>query len=383
MQNKRVNIFSSAPITYYGGGERLMVMILSYLDEHDFEPSLIDNIQPNAEKRIGENELFDIANAKISHEKFLRYGFPKFLFQDLPDYNRIFESSAGVSMSFIWRIPARKYLLKIRNQQSKMVFCIHGIALERFRFTHPLIMIHQVYTRFQMFRLAKFLRGTIYAQVLDNHILNFLVKRGADRSNIFTIENGFNDKISLIRNDDEFRVIFIGRIENLQKGIKRLKKTAIHLQKSNSSIKVVIIGSGRDNRVLSALPNNCEFMKNVNDEIKKRELQRANLMIITSNLEPFSRVAIEGLQAGLPLVSTPVSGPASIIKKNESFGVISTFNPRNLANDIVRYYQTWREDKRAYFELRKDISLTAAKIFKQEVMLDNYGKMLKDVISRE
>ena len=133
---------------------------------------------------------------------------------------------------------------------------------------------------------------------------------------------------------------------------------------------------------LHNLPDNTKFYNYVSEDEKTKIIEKSNLGIITSNLEPFPLVALELLSAGLPIVTTPASGPSYIISKDVSFGFISSFRPNELANSIYKYFQMWNSDKNKYFKLREKIAKKDYEIFNNN-MLNSYFKMINRVISRK
>jgi len=273
---------------------------------------------------------------------------------------------------------------KLLKSESKFIFCLHGIALENFRFTNLKIMVHQIVIRHQLRILSKYVQRNIFVQCLTPHIREYLLSNGASDKNIFLIENEYLAEIGeIIPNDDSFDVIFIGRMENITKGIRFLKDVIKRVKKKESSINFTVIGIGPDLKILDDVREKANILGGVDDEAKKQYLLHSNLGIITSNLEPYSLVAMEFLSSGLPVVTTPVSGPMNTLKKNKLFGKISSFNAESFSNDIIYYYDKWKKDKLSYFLERKEIANLAKSIFNEKNMLDSYLRMVRQVDSRD
>ena len=284
-------------------------------------------------------------------------------------------------MILLRRVPSLKILKTVYLSHAKIIFCLHGIALEKIRITHPMIMLHQVITRIKLKQLSQYTNDHIFIQALLPSISNKLLNYGADKENIFTIGNDVpSNTFNIRKNNDIFSIVFIGRIENLQKGIDRLRKVIYKVYKLDRRIKFDIIGSGKDVKKLNNLPDNANFYNYVNEYEKVKIIEKSNLGIITSNLEPFSLVALELLSAGLPIVTTPVSGPSYIISKDMAFGKISSFMSNDLANSIYKYFQMWNADKDEYFKLREKIAKRYCETFENN-MLNSYFKMISRVMS--
>ena len=165
--------------------------------------------------------------------------------------------------------------------------------------------------------------------------------------------------------------------------MKRLKKICNQLRKIVPERNVQIIGIGRDNRILNNLPRNATFYKNVNDSKKLELLKNANLCLITSNLEPFSIVAIESLASGLPIVSTPSSGPVEIISKDVAFGVYPSFRAGKLTLSIIEFYNTWKLDKEQYFAMKERISDHGKELFDIRKTKLLYKNLVEDMINKQ
>ena len=377
----QVKIYSCSKISSYAGGERLMLMILNYLLDRNYDATIIQNIGSRDISTVTESHVLEEASGKLVSQKFKKYGFVKFFYHYLPELDSICSDTNSISLIFIWRIPPISYLKRLSERGVRVVFCLHGIAVEKFRVSHPYIMAHQIFTRWQVSRLAKFARNSIYVQTLTNQVWVRLIDAGAERRNLIMIENAFeHSSMKVYRNDDEFQVIFIGRIENLQKGINRLRRITTILFGLEPAIRIKIIGTGKDAKSLEHMHPNAKYMGNLPDMEKLGELSHSNLMILTSNTEPYPRVLIEGLFSGLPIVTTPTSGPSHIISKHREFGVVSSFSAYRMAHDILKYYDLWKKSKEDYYEMKVRICKKAKEIFIEKVMLDSYTKMVDDIL---
>ena len=376
-----VKIYSESPLKFFGGGERLIIMIYKSLKENGIEAKVVENNNNKVESRVGDKDILEELGEDLLSERFRRYGFPRFIYQDFPDLQELKSSSSSIFLIFLRRLPPKSILSQFSTfPKTKVVFCLHGVALEKLRLTDPRIMIHQLIIRRQLSVFAPFVKINIYAQCLIPNIGNYLQFKGANKNNIFIIENEIESGITnIIRNDSLFQVIFIGRMSNLSKGINFLRKVIKKVGKIDSSIKFIVIGSGPDVHILDGLNENCTVLTNADDAVKKGILMSSNLATITSNLEPFSLVAVEFLTSGLPVVTTPASGPSYIVGKDNIFGKISSFSVNSFSEEIILYHKMWKSDKDAYYKMRKNIAEKARSIFDEKRMPDSYLRMIVEV----
>lgn len=378
---KKIAIFTEAKIGY-GGGEKIIVSIHDYLNEQNLGSIIAEN-QNFEYKNEDSEKIASLLDKDLIDLKFKRYGFPKFLYQDFPPICYLLSNDYLVSLILLRRVPPPKILKTIYLSHAKIIFCLHGIALEKIRITNPLILLHQVITRIKLKQLSQYTNDHIFIQTLLPAVSNKLLKYGANKKNIFTIGNDVpSNTFNIRKNDNIFNVVFVSRIDNLQKGIDLLRKVIYKTYKLDNRIKFNIIGSGKDVKKLNNLPENAKFYNYVSENEKAKIIEMSNLAIITSNLEPFSLVALELLSAGLPLVTTPTSGPSYIISKDVAFGIISSFNPSDISNSIYNYFQIWNTDKNKYFRLRKEITNKYYETFSNN-MLNSYFEMISRVMSEK
>ena len=378
-----VTVYAEFPLTYYGGGERLIIDLYKFLKGKSIHIKVYENTARNRETRIEQQTIDSIVgNDLIAHE-FVRYGFPHFFYQDFPEIEELINSEGKINLIFSRRIPPKSILEKLSKSEKSYVFCLHGVALEELKFASVRILTHQIIMRHQLNLLSKFIKRNIYVQCLLPKVNMYLRERSAENQNVFTIENEISqDDIKLLNNLDYFQVVFVGRMQNINKGIKLLSKIVRRVIKNENSIRFVIIGQGPDVKYLNSVKRIAKIMEEANDSQKDRILQNSNLAIITSNLEPFSIVAEEFLLAGIPIVATPSSGPSYILGKNEKYGTVSSFDPKVFCEQILRYYLMWKQDKESYFKMRQKIAALAKNDFSKEHMLSSYLNMINRIGKR-
>ena len=375
-KNLKVTLFSESSLSRIAGGERIIRLLYDFLKNVNIDVRIIEN----GEERRPDSISKENADLHIDKFKFKRFGFIKFLYQDFPPLEIISSDEKAISIIFLRRVPPRSVLRRFEKSNSKVIFCLHGMALERIRFTNPIIIAHQLLMRMQLTYLAKYTRNYIFVQSLIPTLTSYLVNHGADSKNILTIENQIDGGVPFPeRNDEEFQVTFIGRMEDLQKGIRRLRKVILFVQKFGRNIKFNVIGTGKDSGLLKRFQGNVNILSGIDDQRKSKIIASSNLALVTSNLEPYSLVVLEFLTAGVPVITTPSSGPTYILSKDQSFGKVVSFSAKSLAKSIVSYYQEWEKDKELYFSKRKDLFYKARMRFNPKKMLESYRNLIVQV----
>ena len=370
---KKVRILTDAPLQFYGGGERVILELANYLIYRGIQVDIVQSREPIS-YRLSFEEVRKMTSAEIIVSDSSKQYRPKFLYQELPDLEYFLRD--GINLMFLYRVPPRRFLSKLQKLNYRVIFCIHGIATV-INTKSIKLKVFKIYTKFALKYLAKFLqeKSNFIAQVLSKSTENFLKLNGAEETHLKRIRNGIDfNKYSVGRNDEEFTIVFIGRIQNDQKGIDRLMRVVNHLPRD---IRKVVIGSGPDSDLLESIQDGkLDYLGFVSEAEKIERLKTSNLIILTSNMEPFGLVLLEGLASGIPFVSTPVEGPIELLTFNTSFGTVSSFDYKELAREILVYYNEWINDKELYYVKKLSRRELAKEFFDLQIMMELYYQMI-------
>lgn len=369
----KVNIFSENPINYFGGGEKIIILLANYLTSSGFEVTVFEPDPSNTFLRVDDSEIEDLIGFSRHKLKFQTSKYHSPLTQNFPFLQDL--NKEAISLILIRRFPRTKYVRELKKSNRRVLFCIHGITLEPLKIFNPLIVLHQLYMRLTIGNFSKELsdQSSVHAQVLTIGMKNALLTHGASQHKVHVIPNGIaSTRHMAVRNDEEFYVVFMGRIENTIKGINRLKRVLLITARKEPLIRFFIMGTGRDSRLMDDLPSNTQYLGFVDENERSRILANSNLMLITSNLDPFPLTLLEGLGSGLPFVSTPISPARHILSINIEVGLSSSFSPRQISVEIGQFYKRWLADKEAYFKLRCRVKAFQERYFEETDMLSGY-----------
>jgi hypothetical protein len=109
------------------------------------------------------------------------------------------------------------------------------------------------------------------------------------------------------------------------------------------------------------------------EELRERWAEH-DLLVIPSTFEPWSNVAIEAMQAGLPILATPVGGPAEIVDPG-----VTGWHTEGLGPDALRQALAKRlEDRRRLDRVRASGAIPdrVRALLGAELPLERYGEML-------
>jgi len=124
---------------------------------------------------------------------------------------------------------------------------------------------------------------------------------------------------------------------------------------------------------------NYQYLGYITEEQKIRALENSNLILSTSNLEPFGLILLEGLASGLQIVSTPTSGSKHILGYCKAFGNTTSWHPAEIAKNILRKYKEWMGKTTEYNQKKIYVRNTAKKYFDWNTMVEKYSIMIKTV----
>jgi len=158
-----------------------------------------------------------------------------------------------------------------------------------------------------------------------------LEKFGAKKP-IYVIHNSIKKKNSHIETvKDPMQFVYVGRLvfyKNLEVVIKAVKI----VQKSEPSIKFVIVGDGPHKSKLEKLVQklelepNIKFQGYVNEEKKNEIISTSNALVLPSLCEGFGLVILEAYSENIPVMTSDIR-PMSDLVKHESTGYV--LNPHD------------------------------------------------------
>lgn len=373
-----VGLYSDNNLAFLGGGEVIIISLGNFLSSAGINVTILDDSNSKDTKRINEDTLDKMLIARYAHTPYENPRKLKFLYHSMPSTEAL--TSRDLNLIFVHRIPSVEYLEKVSRIQTKVTLCLHGIGLQDKWPLNPIIRMYQRYVRFVLRRISSIVNTSdnIFFHVLTASAASILVMAGIRIDKVLVIPNGIDPKQYKIgRNDSKFTVLFMGRMDDLQKGIKRFRKVTEIIGKMAPEIEIISIGSGPNAPILDRVDNqNFHYLGYVDDKMKSDLLLSSNLLLLTSNMEPFSLVCLEGLFSGLPIVTTPTAGPSEIVSSIHDAGKISGFNSVKLALDILEYYRQWRQTPENYYIRKVDRSNTARKQFNIDFINDNYRKFI-------
>lgn len=158
-------------------------------------------------------------------------------------------------------------------------------------------------------------------------------------TNAFKQMDQMESRRSLGLNEDDFIVLYVGRLER-EKKLDLLLKAFRDLKRQRPSAKLLIAGEGGDRRRLENLVSSF----NLRDVSMLGFVERLGLPLLMnssdvfcllSTHEGFPSVVLEALACGLPVVSTRVGDVPKVVIEGLTGSILDSSEPQEIANKIA------------------------------------------------
>ncbi|MBP9814094.1 glycosyltransferase family 4 protein [Candidatus Woesebacteria bacterium] len=150
-----------------------------------------------------------------------------------------------------------------------------------------------------------------------------------------------------------FTIVNLGRAE-LRKGISLLLEACRLLINKDIDFQALIaspIVYYKNNHILEIyehlqLFSRVHLLHAANTLDKIRLLRQADVFVMPSiKLETFGMTVLESLQAGVPVIATPIGALSEILRKVDKRLICKTTTPKSLADQLMWYYQLSTKEK--------------------------------------
>ncbi|HEX2167280.1 MAG TPA: glycosyltransferase [Longimicrobiales bacterium] len=174
--------------------------------------------------------------------------------------------------------------------------------------------------------------------------------------------------------DDAFVIGTVSRLA-AGKGMERMLDATALLDESTWA---VITGDGALRATLEARAEELRIAHRVRftgarDDVGN-VLAALDLYLVSSDREGMSNAMLEALAAGLPVVSTPVSGAAEALLRDPVCGVVTTYDAADIAGAVAAL----RDDPKRRAQLASSAKHVARARYSLDAMIDAWEELLLD-----
>lgn len=318
MNNKKIRIAHLiSPIRLYGK-EKWLIALLKYLDRDKFDSAVIFLTKEQNVEMASSIHAMDIPSYTVM-------SYSQFSFKAI---NRIAELLDEMNIDILHSHDSKADVFAFLVKKKKDVVIVstpHGYSNEK-----------DVKLRFYQFLDKLALSKFDFVVPLSNQLLEQL--RNVPASKISLINN-FVDTADLQRRGDYNKklVSFIGRLTPLKRVENAIHAIALT---RDVGIELQIIGDGKLKGKLERLANELGVRDRVKFHGFKSDalmlLNQSAVLVVPSQTEGISRVAMEAMTSGIPVIATDIPGNRDLIRSGVNGILVPVNDPDALAGALDR-----------------------------------------------
>jgi glycosyltransferase involved in cell wall biosynthesis len=209
---------------------------------------------------------------------------------------------------------------------------------------------------------------TIFKRNFYHHTISKHAKKYLDKfynpNNVIHIIHGINldyykgDSFSK-KNNNFLKFVYIGYLDDVHKGIGILLKALDEflIENQNLRVRFEFCGMGPLEPKLKAIedkyPNIVKFNGYIDNEKISEFYKKNDVFLFTSRREPFGRVLIEAIAAGLLVICSKTIGSIEILKGKDFAFFLHKLNANMIKEKILEIYNIWSKDPDKFLHLKK------------------------------
>lgn len=359
---KKISIIFILPDLETGGAERIVTTIANHLSRDKFEPKILLLRKEGGYLNLLKDDV-EIIDIKTERIRYSLKPILKEIYRRKPDivFSGFGEVNAYMSL-FIKLFPQVKFIARETNVVSQHV------TKKEIKFFYSFYNnYHQIIAQSD--------------DMMNDLINNFKISR----SKILKINNPvdfdfIHEKLLNSGKPESFRynyknVVAIGNL-SARKGFDNLLKVFSRLK--NENIILHILGDGKDREILHQMKDFLD-LKNIvfhgRQENPYQFLKYADLFILSSRYEGFPNVLLEAGACGTYSLANNCPGGINEIIQNDINGEIGNIDNHEDFAQKIRLILQQNYDKEWIINSIKSR-------FSKEIILDNYEKVLLDLMKR-
>ena len=347
---KHLAILAGSNIKAYGGGEKYLIELVKRLK--DFDITVYSSANRNI-VRVNDEKIKKMLKAKLIYYNAITIPISKesspltlsglSMLKQLCKYDAIYITNPSAPTIFMILL-----YVKLRKLKTKIVFGVHDPGFLR---TVPQ---ENTFIKRLLLKFYAPIYKAILFKVPNIHVLNNEDKKKLEiegyKGKIYLIPNFLyynKSEIKIYSNKNKFIILFGGRLAIYHKGIDLLVDIIKKVLDKNKNIEFHIFGSGEYGQELikdlaKRYHENAKYLGFISNKNVENEYEKSSLYIMTSRIEAFPAVILEAQAHGLPIIAFDIKGPRDIIS-DFSGSIIKPFDTDAFANEILRYYNLWKE----------------------------------------
>ncbi|MHA1284819.1 MAG: glycosyltransferase family 4 protein [Promethearchaeota archaeon] len=388
---KKILLISPHALEYGRGGEISTLELANGLKQY-YRIFLIDsNIFPDGAKLINLDPILEQFKeikylGKIRHAT-LNFSGRVFSIPYPSNVKKLFKiikKSDVVYCSFFnFKTNLILLLAKTINRNLRII-----IGHRRPLMSKKIFSLYNIKYRLNLLFLSLFYKR-IYHHTLSKHAKLFLQKF-YKKEQVFHIIHGINLEHFIApkiveEKKDRLNYLYIGYYDDVHKGMAALLKALEILLKKNRNLKIhfEFCGTGPLESYLNRLVNQFpEFIKN-NSYIPNKDIHnyylKNDVLLFTSRREPFGRILVEALGAGLIIISSKTIGSIELLRGKEFAFFLNELTPNEIANRIKEVYDLWNSNFQQFQKLQQKARDYVVNNFSFEIELQMFKELIDKI----
>ncbi|NVM18590.1 MAG: glycosyltransferase family 4 protein [Candidatus Lokiarchaeota archaeon] len=282
------------------------------------------------------------------------------------------------------------------NIKINILLIFFGLINRRIRFiirynkplsSENLLSLYNIKIIFSILLFSIFKRN-FYHHTISKHAKKYL-DNFYNPNNVIHIIHGveldnFKKNAIEVKSQEILNFIYVGYLDDIHKGLDVLIKAIINLLEENDDLPVFFefCGAGPLKQKIRELeheyPKYVKYHGYVDNINIVKFYEKSDVFLFTSRREPFGRVLIEALAAGLLVICSKTTGSIEILKGKDFAFFLHELDFNLIKEKIIEIYNIWLKDPDKYMKLRelaKDYAFQNYSV-SQEIL------MFKDLIDR-
>jgi len=299
------------------------------------------------------------------------------LFKEVKKSNIAYTSLLNVTNIFLFILFSLlhrkgKFIIGFRKPlSSNKIFSLYNI---KYRFSILLLTIFR--KRFFIHTIsshAKIYLEKFYCSNRVKHIIHGVVLEGYKQDEI-------NEK-----SQDILNLIYVGYLDEVHKGLDVLINAISNLLEEKEELPIFFefCGAGPSEHNVRELekkfPKSVKFHGYIDNDVIVKLYKKNDIFLFTSRREPFGRVLIEAMAAGLLVICSKTIGSIEILKGKDFAFFIQELTVKGITDRIKEVYELWVMQKNKFRALQESSKLYALQSFSFTLELEMFKNFIDDL----
>ncbi|NHJ20049.1 MAG: glycosyltransferase [Candidatus Lokiarchaeota archaeon] len=229
----------------------------------------------------------------------------------------------------------------------------------------------------------------LYHHTISNHARDFL-KTFFPSDKVKHITHGvdlinFSQGKAVKKQTEVLKFIYVGYLDDVHKGIGVLLDAIEEVLQNNQDYKILFefCGTGplkpKIEELQTKFPTFVIYHGYISNNLIHEYYQNCDVFLLTSRREPFGRVLVEAMAAGLLIVSSKTIGSIEILKGKDFGFFIQKLTPKGISDKIIEVYDLWCNQKSKFRELQQESRDYAFQFYSVDVEVQMFKNLIENL----